>query len=173
MTLILNSNELEISQKNFQQVVIRGNGNDEFNQIINKEISMTPPKKNLETTTNEQYLFAKNSFDQWSLIYLKKNDYKKILQLVSNLNENDEILASDYSYGQVYFEIKGSKKNEFLNKLTQFDLRLKKFPINTMAQTLVARIDCSIYNLKDKILLTCNRSFEDYFKDRLLDSANL
>ena len=42
-----------------------------------------------------------------------------------------------------------------------------------MAQTLVARIDCSIYNLKDKILLTCNRSFEDYFKDRLLDSANL
>ena len=107
MTLILTSNELEISQKNFQQVVIRGNGNDEFNQIINKEISMTPPKKNLETTTNEQYLFAKNSFDQWSLIYLKKNDYKKILQLVSNLNENDEILASDYSYGQVYFEIKG------------------------------------------------------------------
>ena len=45
MTLILTSNELEISQKNFQQVVIRGNGNDEFNQIINKEISMTPPKK--------------------------------------------------------------------------------------------------------------------------------
>ena len=72
-------------------------------------------------------MFAKNSFDQWSLIYLKKNDYKKILQLVSNLNENDEILASDYSYGQVYFEIKGSKKNEFLNKLTQFDLRLKNF----------------------------------------------
>ena len=173
MTLILTSNELEISQKNFQQVVIRGNGNDEFNQIINKEISMTPPKKNLETTTNEQYLFAKNSFDQWSLIYLVEQDYKEILKFISNVNSNDEILASDYSYGQVYFEISGKNRNEFLNKLTHFDLRLKKFPTFSMAQTLIAKIDCSIYNLKDKYIVTCNRSFEDYFKERLKDTANI
>ena len=30
-------------------------------------------------------------------------------------------------------------KNEFLNKLTTFDLRSKKFPVSTMAQTLIAR----------------------------------
>ena len=67
----------------------------------------------------------------------------------------------------------GKNRNQFLNKLTQFDLRLKKFPINSMAQTLIARIDCSIYNLKDKYLITCNRSFESYFKDRLEDIINL
>ena len=65
-----------------------------------------------------------------------------------NLHEN--ILASDYSYGQVYFEISGENKDEFLNKLTQFDLPRKKFPDFSMAQTLIARIDCYIYNLNEK-----------------------
>ena len=42
-----------------------------------------------------------------------------------------------------------------------------------MAQTLIARIDCYIYNLKDKYIVTCNKSFEQYFKDRLADTVNL
>ena len=42
-----------------------------------------------------------------------------------------------------------------------------------MAQTLIARIDCSVYNLKDKYIITCNRSFEDYFKERLQDTAKI
>ena len=41
----------------------------------------------------------------------------------ANLNLNDEILASDYSYGQVYFEVSGENKNTFLNKLTQFKFK--------------------------------------------------
>ena len=173
MKKILSSSGLEVIEKNFHQVIIRGDGQEQFNQIINREISLSPPSKNLETIVNSNFLFAKNSFDQWSLIYLKDNDYEKVLQFISNLNKNEEILASDYSFGQVYYEVTGLNKNDFLNKLTQFDLRLKKFPENTMAQTLIARIDCSIYNLKDKFLITCNRSFEGYFKDRLIDSANL
>ena len=88
------------------------------------------------------------------------------------MNLNDEILASDYS-NSVYFEFSGENKNYYLNKLTHFDLRLKKFPISTMVQTLIARIDCCIYNLKDKYLVTCHSSFEDYFKDRLQDAINL
>ena len=160
-------------QKNFQQVLIRGDGKDQFNEIINKEISIVPPNKNLEVTMSDEFLLAKNSFDQWSLLYLIEQDYKKILKFITILNSKDEVLASDYSYGQVYFEIFGKNRNEFLNKLTQFDLRLKKFPINSMAQTLIARIDCSIYNLQDKYLVTCNKSFENYFKDRLKDIVNL
>ena len=42
-----------------------------------------------------------------------------------------------------------------------------------MAQTLLARIDCSIYNLENRFLITCNRSFEDYFKERLIDLVSL
>ena len=83
------------------------------------------------------------------------------------------MLASDYSYGQVYFEIEGENKDEFLNKLTHFDLREEKFPKATMAQTILARIDCSIYNLGNKYIVTCNKSFEDYFQQRLKDTANL
>ena len=67
----------------------------------------------------------------------------------------------------------GLKRNYYLNKLTHFDLREKKFPVSTMAQTLIAKIDCSIYHLKDKYLITCNSSFEDYFRERLLDSVNV
>ena len=118
-------------------------------------------------------LLAKHSFNQWSLCYLEEQKYRNILKFISNINLNDEILASDYSYGQVYFEVSGENKNEFLNKLTHFDLRSKKFPDFTVVQTLIARIDCSIYNLDAKYIITCNRSFEDYFKERLLDTANI
>ena len=173
MTQLLSSQGVNIFQKNFQQVIIRGDGKDQFNQIINKEISILPPSQNLEVIKDDRFMLAKNSFDQWSLIYLVEQDYKEVLKFISNINSNDEILASDYSYGQVYFEISGKNKNEFLNKLTHFDLRLKKFPAFSMAQTLIAKIDCSIYNLKDKYIVTCNRSFEDYFKERLKDTANI
>ena len=173
MTKILSIEGLNIIEKNYQQVIIRGDGREQFNQKINNEISMLPPSKNLEIITNEKYLFAKQSFDQWSLIYLVEQNYKDVIKFVSNINANNEILASDYSYGQVYFEISGENKNEFLNKLTHFDLRIKKFPDLTMAQTLIARIDCSIYRVKDKYLITCNRSFEDYFKERFKDTAEI
>ena len=173
MTQLLSSQGIDISQKNFQQIIIRGDGKDQFNEKINQEISTFPPSKNLEVTTNDKFIFAKNSFDQWSLIYLVEQDYKEILKFISKINSNDEILASDYSYGQVYFEISGENKNEFLNQLTHFYLRLKKFPAFTMAQTLIAKIDCTIYNLKDKYIVTCNKSYEDYFKERLKDSIKL
>ena len=173
MTTVTSIEEVHIVQKNFQQVIIRGDGKERFNQIINKEISMVPPSKNLEIKLNDKLLFAKHSFNQWSLCYLKEQNYKDILKFISNINSRDEILASDYSYGQIYFEVSGVNKNEFLNKLTHFDLRTKKFPDFTLAQTIIARIDCSIYNLKDKYIITCNRSFEDYFRERLKDAAEI
>ena len=173
MTTITSLEGTHIVQKNFQQVIIRGDGKEQFNQIINKEISIIPPSKNLKIDLNDKFLFAKHSFNQWSLCYLEEQNYKDVLKFISNINSNEEILASDYSYGQVYFEISGENKNEFLNKLTHFDLRAKKFSSLTLAQTLIARIDCSIYNLKDKYLITCNKSFEDYFKERLKDTANI
>ena len=173
MKIIVSLEGVDIIKKNYQQVIIRGDGKEEFNQFINKEISMTPPANNLEVVTDADHLFAKQSIDQWSLIYLVEKKYKDILKFISNINSKDEILASDYSYGQIYFEVTGENRNEFLNKLTHFDLRTKKFPEFSMAQTLIARIDCSIYNLKDKYIITCNRSYEDYFKERLIDTANV
>ena len=173
MKTIASLEGVDIIQKNYQQVIIRGDGKEEFNQFVNKEISMFPPSKNLEVITNNKLLFAKQSFDQWSLIYLVEQKYKDVLKFISNINSKDEVLASDYSYGQIYFEVLGENRNEFLNKLTHFDFRDKKFPEFSMAQTLIARIDCSIYNLKDKYIITCNRSFEDYFKERLKDTAKI
>ena len=173
MKTIASLEGVDIIQKNYQQVIIRGDGKNEFNQSISKEISLTPPLKNLEVVTDSNHLFAKQSFDQWSLIYLAEQKYKDVLKFISNINSKDEILASDYSYGQVYFEVAGENRNEFLNKLTHFDFRAKKFPELSMAQTLIARIDCSIYNLKDKYIITCNRSFEDYFKERLQDTVKI
>jgi heterotetrameric sarcosine oxidase gamma subunit len=173
MKTIVSLEGVDIIKKNYQQVIIRGDGKEEFNQFINKEISMTPPANNLEVVTDADHLFAKQSIDQWSLIYLVEKKYKDILKFISNINSKDEILASDYSYGQIYFEVTGENRNEFLNKLTHFDFRAKKFPELSMAQTLIARIDCSIYNLKDKYIITCNRSFEDYFKDRLQDTVKI
>ena len=50
MTTLISIDKVNITQKNFQQILIRGDGKDRFNQIINKEISLQPPSKNLEVT---------------------------------------------------------------------------------------------------------------------------
>ena len=92
-----------------------------------------------------------------------------MVSLINGLNQNEEILASDYS-NTLYFEFSGQQKDYYLSKLTHFDLRLKKFPISTMAQTLIGRIECCVYNLKDKYLVSCHSSYEDYFKERLQDT---
>jgi len=173
MTEIFSISGIDIFQKDFSQIVIRGKGDEQLNQSINKEISLKPPNENLKIISNENFLIAKHSFDQWNLMYFNSQSHKDVLKFISDLNSNDEILASDYSFGQVYFDISGDKKDYYLKKLTHFDLRSKKFPVNTMAQTLIARIDCSIYHLKDRYIVTCNKSFEDYFKERLIDSINL
>ena len=161
-----------VEQHDLQQILLRGKGDGGFAETVNKEISLLPPSNNLRITNNEKFIFAKQSFDQWSLVCLEKQSDKEMLRLVSAMNANEEILASDYS-NTTYFEITGENKNYYLSKLTHFDLRPKKFPVSTMAQTLIARIECSIYHLQDKYLVTCHSSFEDYFKDRLQDAINV
>ncbi len=172
MTRTFVAKGMEIVQKDMQQILLRGKGDGSFADTVNKEISLLPPTDNLRMINNDEFLFAKQSFDQWSLVCLKPKPEKEIFRLVSAFNANEEILASDYS-NTTYFEITGENKDHYLSKLTHFDLRTKKFPISTMAQTLIARIDCSIYHFQDKYLVTCHSSFEDYFKDRLQDAINL
>ena len=172
MTRTFVAKGMEIVQKDMQQILLRGKGDGGFADTVNKEISLLPPADNLRMINNDEFLFAKQSFDQWSLVCLKPKPEKEIFRLVSAFNANEEILASDYS-NTTYFEITGENKDHYLSKLTHFDLRLKKFPVSTMAQTLIARIDCSIYHFQDKYLVTCHSSFEDYFKDRLQDAIDL
>ena len=172
MTRTFVTKGMEIVQKDMQQILLRGKGDGGFADTVNKEISLLPPADNLRMINNDEFLFAKQSFDQWSLVCLKPKPEKEIFRLVSAFNTNEEILASDYS-NTTYFEITGENKDYYLSKLTHFDLRPKKFPVSTMAQTLIARIDCSIYRLEDKYLLSCHTSFEDYFKSRLQDAMDL
>ncbi len=163
---------MEIVQQDLQQILLRGKGDGSFAETINKEVSLLPPVDNLRIINNDEFLFAKQSFDQWSLVCLKPKPEKEMFRLISAFNANEEILASDHS-NTTYFEITGENKNHYLSKLTHFDLRPKKFPVSTMAQTLIARIDCCLYNFKNKYLLSCHSSFEDYFKDRLQDAIDL
>tara|TARA_Y100001970_G_scaffold292312_1_gene433073 strand:- start:100 stop:618 length:519 start_codon:yes stop_codon:yes gene_type:complete len=172
MTRTFVAEGIEISQQDLQQILLRGKGDGGFADTINKEVSLLPPTDNLRMINNDEFLFAKQSFNQWSLICLKQKTDKEIFRLVSALNVNEGILASDYS-NTTYFRITGENKNHYLSKLTHFDLRPKKFPVSTMAQTLIARIDCCLYNLEDEYLLSCHSSFEDYFKDRLQDAIDL
>ena len=172
MTRTFSAKGIEIVQRDLQQILLRGKGDGGFADIVNKEVSLLPPTDNLRMINNDEFLFAKQSFNQWSLVCLKPKTEKEIFKLVSAFNTNEEILASDYS-NTTYFEITGENKNHYLSKLTHFDLRPKKFQASTMVQTLIARIDCCLYNFEDKYLLSCHSSFEDYFKDRLQDAIDL
>ena len=57
MTTLISTDRVNITQKNFQQILIRGDGKDQFNQIINKETSLQPPSKNLEIKFNQIFMF--------------------------------------------------------------------------------------------------------------------
>ena len=173
MSKIVSGLGVEVTQRDFHQIILRGDGSDKFDNIIEEKTSIKPPSRNLEIKCDENYIFGKNSPDQWSLVLTDKKEHNQIINLVSSINVNEDLLASDYSYGQVYFEIEGENKDNFLNKLTHFDLREEKFPKASIAQTIIARIDCSIYNLGNKYIITCNKSFEDYFQQRLKDTADL
>ena len=77
MTTLISTDKVNITQKNFQQILIRGDGKDQFNQIINKEISLQPPSKTLEIKTSNTDIFAKNTFDLWTLVNLFEKDNKE------------------------------------------------------------------------------------------------
>tara|TARA_Y100000741_G_scaffold363423_1_gene351628 strand:+ start:888 stop:1409 length:522 start_codon:yes stop_codon:yes gene_type:complete len=163
--------EFEVFEKDLQQILLRGKGDEKFEKIIKEKFFISVPNKNLAIVQNEDFLFSKQSFDQWSIILLNDKKDDEIHKIISEINSNEDMLASNYSYGQVYFEVSGNKRNFYLNKLTHFDLRSKIFKQSTVAQTLIARIDCTIYNLGEKYLISCNKSYEDYFKERLMDST--
>jgi heterotetrameric sarcosine oxidase gamma subunit len=172
MREVIRSNDVEIKTFLTHQIIIRGSGNSEFNNVLNKKIKLLPPSDNLRIVSNNNYILAKLSFDQWNLIFLKDNEDLDVQNICQNFNEKSSILATNISDAQVFFQISGDNSFHMLNKLTHFDFREKNFKVMTAAQTLIARIDCNILNLENRILISCNRSFADYFEDRLIDAVN-
>ena len=59
-----------IEQYDFQQILLRGKGDGGFAETINKEVSLLPPLDNLRMVNNDKFIFAKQSFDQWSFCLL-------------------------------------------------------------------------------------------------------
>ena len=116
MMSTFSAKDLLIEQQDFRQILIRGKGDGSFAEAVNKEISFLPPSDNLRMVGNDKYLFAKQSFDQWSLICLKNKEEEALSKMINTMNSNDELLASDCSYGQVYFEFSGDKMKDYLNK---------------------------------------------------------
>lgn len=169
---VIRSNDVEIRSTSFKQIIIRGSGDSEFNNAVNKSFKLLPPIDILRIIANEDNILAKLSFDQWCLIFNKEISDLKIIQHIEKLNKTSSILATNFSDAQVFFHIRGQNAFKTLNKLTHFDFRKKSFKTMTSAQTLLARIDCSIFNLEDHLLLSCNRSFSDYLEDRLIDAVN-
>lgn len=172
MREVIRSNEVEIKILPYQQIIIRGNGNSEFNNTLNKLFKLLPPTDNLRIVLNEEMVLSKLSFDQWSLIFIKEIEDKRLQIFIEKLNKISGILATNFSDAQIFFQIKGQNKYQTLNKLTHFDFREKSFKSMTAAQTLLARIDCTIFKFEDHLLLSCNRSFSDYLEDRLIDAVN-
>ena len=169
---VIRSNDVEIKTSHYQQINIRGNGNSEFNNIVNKLFKLLPPVDNLRIVADDNHILAKLSFDQWCVLFQNQTSDLKTNKYIEKLNKTSSILASNYSDAQIYFDIRGQNSFKILNKLTHFDFRDKYFRSMTAAQTLLARIDCSIFKLNDRLLLGCNRSFGDYLEDRLIDAVN-
>ena len=46
---------------------------------------------------------------------LKNKEEEELSKMINTMNSNDEILASDCSYGQAYFEFSGDKMIDYLS----------------------------------------------------------
>ena len=172
MREVIRSNDVEIKTFSAIQVIIRGSGDSKFNNLLNKKLKLLPPSDNLRVVSDDSHILVKLSFDQWNLIFLGKNEDLKAQNLCQEINENSDLLATNISDAQVFFQISGENTYSMLSKLTHFDFREKNFKPMTAAQTLMARIDCSFYKLNSYLLVSCNRSFSDYLEDRLIDAVN-
>ena len=174
MKELITSNSVSIKLLNLQQIVIRAEYTSKLNKELNSLMKINLPKENLKIKMNEKFLCSKNTFDQWNIISLTET-VNDIESQINELNKNENILVTNFSEGQAYFEISGDNKSnavtQTLNKITHFDFREKMFPRLSSAQTLIARIDCAIYNLEDRFLITCNRSFGKYLEERFIDTV--
>ena len=166
---LISSNSVDIKELSLDQIVIRGLYSPILVKQIKSQFKISLPKNNLQINRDKDIICSKNSFDQWSIIFFQRAKLK-IDDAIDKINENEKVLATDYSEGQIYLEISGENKISILNKITHFDFREKNFPISTSAQTLIGRVDCNIYNLEHRLLITCNRSFDDHLKNQLIDA---
>lgn len=167
---LISSNSIEIKELDLDQVLIRGQYSPTLVKQIKSQFKISLPENNLQINHDKNIICSKNSFDQWSVIFFQLTDLI-IDDAINKINENESVLATDYSEGQIYLEISGENKIPMLNKITHFDFREKNFPISTSAQTLIGRVNCNIYNLEDKLLVTCNMSFGDHLKNQLIDAV--
>ena len=167
---LISSNSIEIKELDLGQVLIRGQYSPTLVKQIKSQFKISLPENNLQINHDKNIICSKNSFDQWSIIFFQLTDLI-IDDAINKINENENVLATDYSEGQIYLEISGENKIPMLNKITHFDFREKNFPISTSAQTLIGRVNCNIYNLEDKLLVTCNMSFGDHLKNQLIDAV--
>src|SRR6056300_525637 len=172
MREVIRSNQVEIKTFTAMQIIIRGNGDSKINNILNKKINLIPPSDNLRIISDNNHILAKLSYDQWNLIFLNKDENLKVQNFCHEINKNSELLATNISDAQVFFQISGENTYSMMNKLTHFDFREKSFKPMTAAQTIMARIDCHFYKLNSQIFVRCNRSFSNYLEDRLVDAVN-
>ncbi|MDA1283875.1 MAG: hypothetical protein O3C61_03020 [Proteobacteria bacterium] len=169
MKNLISSNSVDIKELNLNQILVRGLYTPSLNKQIKSQFKISLPQNNLQINQDKNIICSKNSFDQWSIILFQQLEFE-IDNAIAKINEDEKILATNYSEGQIYLEISGENKISILNKITHFDFREKHFPLSTSAQTLIGRVDCNIYNLGNRLLVTCNRSFGDHLKDQLIDA---
>ena len=92
---VIRSNGIEIKKIISQQIVLRSSGNSEFNGVVNKALKLLPPSDNLRIVTNDNFILAKMSFDQWNLIFKKDIEQKKFYKLCNTFNKSTSILATN------------------------------------------------------------------------------
>ena len=78
MREVIRSNQVEIKTFTAMQIIIRGNGDSKFNNILNKKINLLPPSDNLRIISDNNHILAKLSYDQWNLIFLNKDENLKV-----------------------------------------------------------------------------------------------
>ena len=97
MREVIRSNDVEIKTFSTHQIIIRGSGNSEFNNILNKKLKLLPPSDNLRIVSDDNHILAKMSFDQWNLIFLNDNKDLKVQKICQDFNEKASILATNIS----------------------------------------------------------------------------
>ena len=102
---VIRSNGIEIKKIISQQIVLRSSGNSEFNGVVNKALRLLTTSDNLRIVTNDNFILAKMSFDQWNLILKQDIDQKKLQKLCNDLNKSTKIMTPNMKEYKRMFKV--------------------------------------------------------------------
>jgi len=133
---------------------------------------IVPEKPNTAILQSSRELILRLSEKEFFLLGAEKDQGKRLEELEENLNGLDECYNLYRCDSHIWFIMTGERRAEDMAHVCGVDLRDSVFPVGSIAQTSVARVNAIIMAGEDKFHILADRASADYLWDSLQDISS-